>query len=69
MGNDLSISQNHCCSFWIRLFGIRKKLSSKMVQMGEQIHSILLNFQHMHLNKEAKTGWSRVLSNASCLFC
>lgn len=40
-----------------------------MVQMGEQIHSILLNFQHMHLNQETKTGWSRVLSNASCLFC
>lgn len=33
-----------------------EKLSSKMVQMGEQIHSILLNFQQMHLNKEAKTG-------------
>lgn len=28
-----------------------------MVQMGEQIHSILLNFQHMHLNQDAKTGW------------
>lgn len=46
-----------------------EKLSSKMVQMGEQIHKILLNFQHMHLNQETKTGWSRVLSNASCLFC
>lgn len=46
-----------------------EKLSSKTVRMGEQIHSILLNFQQMHLNKEAKTGWSRVLSNASCLFC